>query len=83
MEGQEPPRSGDDDQPQRTLQAFAKVALAPGAWSTVDVLLDRQAFATWDVVTHGWVVPPGAYAIAVGTSSRDLVGAGTVDVAPT
>ncbi len=77
-----PPRSGDDDQPRRTLQAFSKVSLAPGASSLVELLLGHRAFATWDVATHGWIVPAGTYAIAVGTSSRDVVSAGTVDVAP-
>ncbi len=75
----EPPRSGDDDQPVRTLAAFAKVALAPGASTTVELTLDRRAFATWDVDTHSWVVPAGTYRISVGASSRDLADAGTID----
>ena len=75
----EPPRSGDDDQPVRTLGAFAKVALAPGASTTVELTLDRRAFATWDVDAHSWVVPAGTYRISVGSSSRDRADAGTID----
>jgi beta-glucosidase len=76
----EPPRSGDDDQPLRTLAAFAKIAVAPGASSTVELALGRRAFSTWDVGAHRWVVPAGTYAIGVGTSSRALVAAGAVSV---
>src|SRR4029079_17487525 len=71
------PRSGDDDQPVRTLAAFAKVALVAGASTDVELALDRRAFSTWDVAAHAWVVPAGAPAIAVGQSSRDLTPAGT------
>lgn len=72
------PRSGDDDQPLRTLAGFAKVALAPGASTTVELPLGRRAFATWDVDAHAWVVPAGDHEISVGTSSRSLASAGTV-----
>lgn len=72
------PRSGDDDQPLRTLAAFTKVTMAPGATRTVELTLDRQAFATWDVDAHAWVVPAGEHAVAVGTSSRELSPAGSV-----
>jgi beta-glucosidase len=77
----EPPRSGEDDQPLRTLGGFVKVALAPGASTTAELVIDRRAFATWDVGAHAWVVPTGQYAISVGTSSRALAPAGVVTAA--
>ena len=51
----------------------------PGASTTVELTLDQRAFATWDVATHAWVVPAGAYGIAVGTSSRQLASAGSIE----
>ena len=46
----------------RTLQAFAKVALAPGASTNVELTLDRRAFATWDVAAHAGSCRPATYA---------------------
>jgi beta-glucosidase len=73
----EPPVDGPD-RPIRTLQAFAKVELAAGESGAVTLQLDRRAFSSWDVAAHGWVVPPGAYRLLVGTSSRALTDAGAI-----
>ncbi len=58
--------------PDRVLVAFARVALAPGATTTVELVLDRSAFAVWDVATHAWQVEAGTYELLVGSSSVDL-----------
>jgi beta-glucosidase len=58
--------------PDRVLVAFAKVALEPGATTTVELVLDRSAFAVWDVTTHAWQVEAGTYELLVGSSSVDL-----------
>jgi beta-glucosidase len=58
--------------PQRELQQFAKVALEPGETSTVRLELSSRAFAFWDAQHHEWVVEPGEFEIAVGSSSRRI-----------
>ncbi|GII98877.1 beta-glucosidase [Sediminihabitans luteus] len=62
------------DREVRRLAAFGRVELAPGASRTVEVVLDRRAFARWDDRTHGWAVSAGEHVVAVGASSRDLRG---------
>ena len=61
------PRSAGE--PPRQLKGFDRVTLAPGESRRLTVHLDRRSFAHWH---RGWVVSPGDYRIAVGTSSRDL-----------
>ena len=58
--------------PVRGLAGFEKVHLEPGQSRTVEVVLDRRAFAHWDVVTDGWRVQPGSYAIEIGRSSAEI-----------
>ncbi len=60
------------DRPDRELKGFEKVALDPGATSTVTVALDERAFAYWDADRHDWHAPPGSYEILVGSSSRAI-----------
>jgi beta-glucosidase len=66
------PASTPVPEPPHQLGAFAKVTLAPGQTKHLVLHLDARAFAYWDTGTGGWVVSPGRYQIAVGTSSRDL-----------
>ncbi|CAM3280153.1 glycoside hydrolase family 3 C-terminal domain-containing protein [Tsukamurella hominis] len=58
--------------PRRSLAAFDKVALEPGASTTVTLDLPRRAFAHWDGPRGDWVVAPGEYLIEVGRSSADI-----------
>ena len=58
--------------PDRELKGFEKVTLDPGETTTVTVALDERAFAYWDTPRHAWHVPPGAYEILVGSSSRAI-----------
>lgn len=58
--------------PVRELKAFQKVTLQPGETKTVQLALDRAAFAFYDTNRHDWVVEPGPSEIAVGDSSRNL-----------
>jgi beta-glucosidase len=75
---------GDDDsevvRPPRELKGFAKVHLEPGASERVVIDLDQRAFSYWSVRYHRWVVEAGAFTIAVGSSSRDLLLRATIDV---
>jgi beta-glucosidase len=65
--------AGPVRRPARELRAFTKVALEPGESSTVELGLDRRAFAYWDVREHDWVVAPGEYTVQIGASATDVV----------
>jgi beta-glucosidase len=64
--------------PRRELRAFAKVHLDAGATGVAEMWLPERAFAVWEVASHSWVVPAGAYHVLVGDSSRSLAAAGSV-----
>ncbi|MGK3950959.1 family 78 glycoside hydrolase catalytic domain [Microbacterium sp. I2] len=59
--------------PRRELAGFEKIRLEPGESRTVEVPLDRRAFAYWDVTKDRWWVQPGSYGVEVGRSSTDIV----------
>lgn len=58
--------------PVRELRAYAKVELAPGESKTVELTLDRRAFAYYDAQAGDWRVDGGTYTIEAGSSSRDI-----------
>lgn len=61
------------DRPHQELKGFAKVHLAAGESGTVEIALDRRAFAVWDVDAHAWLVEGGEFEIVVGRSSVEPV----------
>lgn len=66
--------------PVRELRAYAKVELAPGESKTVELELDRRAFAYYDAQAGDWRVDGGIYTIEAGSSSRDIRLAQAVNV---
>ena len=54
----------------KELKGFAKVRLAPGERTTVELPVGRDALAFHDLDMR-YVVEPGEFAIMVGSSSRD------------
>ena len=58
--------------PVKELKAFSKVFLKPGETKRVDILLDHDAFAYYDVNKKSWVVEPGDFEFLIGSSSRDI-----------
>lgn len=64
--------------PLRSLVAFRKVAVDPGATIAVEVALSPRDLARWDPAAHGWVAEVGEYDVWVGTSSRELRGPVTI-----
>ena len=66
------------NRPVRELKSFARVSLLPGEKKTVTLTLTPSAFAYWSAKTHGWQTDPGAYALDIGASSRDIRLAGIV-----
>ncbi|WP_329213947.1 glycoside hydrolase family 3 C-terminal domain-containing protein [Streptomyces sp. NBC_01485] len=64
--------------PTRELRAFTKVALRPGESRTVELPLDRRAFAYYDVEQGRWAVAPGSYTVQIGASAARVVAEQTV-----
>jgi beta-glucosidase len=56
----------------RTLAGFASVELAPGETREVEIVLDRRDLEYWDIRANRFVLEPGTYEIALGSSSQDL-----------
>jgi beta-glucosidase len=57
--------------PLKELKGFRRVTLAPGASTSVEFTLEREAFAFWNQqMKH--VIEPGDFQIMVGPNSRDL-----------
>jgi beta-glucosidase len=57
--------------PVKELKGFRRVTLAPGAATSVEFTLDREAFALWDAHMRR-VVEPGEFTIYSGANSVDL-----------
>jgi beta-glucosidase len=58
--------------PVQELKGFARVDLGPGASEAVRISLDTRAFSFWSVQLRRWVVESGEFVLRVGTSSRQL-----------
>ncbi|MCL8011240.1 glycoside hydrolase family 3 C-terminal domain-containing protein [Streptomyces sp. AS02] len=67
--------------PARELRGFAKVALAPGESTTVEIALDRRAFAYWDITRDDWTVAAGQYQVQLADNAHDVVATATLDLA--
>ncbi|KAI4868740.1 glycoside hydrolase family 3 protein [Hypoxylon rubiginosum] len=63
---------GIPNSPPKQLRGFEKIPLNAGESAEVSFELTRRDFSVWDVVTQGWVIQEGDYAIYVGASSRDI-----------
>lgn len=66
------PANVPESDPIRTLRGFEKVNLKPGEKRTVTMMLDANAFSTYNVSKKAFVLNPGDYKIKVGASSRDI-----------
>jgi beta-glucosidase len=73
--------AGPVRRPLRELRAFDKIALQPGQTRRVELLLDRRAFAYWDIEQAGWVVAAGEYAVQVCADASTVVAEQTVTLA--
>jgi beta-glucosidase len=56
----------------RELRGFAKVRLAPGASTTVRLVLGPRELAFWDAREGCWRAEAGSFLVWAGLSSRDL-----------
>ena len=64
----------------KELKGFQAIDLAAGATAEVMIRIPRNDLAYWEQRIDGWIVEGGAYAIHVGSSSKDIRGATVVDV---
>lgn len=67
--------------PPRELKGFRKVRLAPGESATVTVTLGARDLAYWHPTARRWIVEGGTFVVEVGSSSRDIRGTASVEVA--
>ena len=68
------------ERPRKELKAFTKTHLKAGESKTVEVKLDRSAFAYYNSSLNDWYVENGRFNIYVATSSQDIKATLTVDV---
>ena len=66
--------------PEKELKGFDKVFLKAGESKRVTVVLDRSAFAFYDIVSKDFKVEDGTFEILVGPSSADLPLKAIVDI---
>ena len=66
--------------PLMELKAFERISLEPGETRTVELLLESNAFAFYDVGNRVWRVEPGRFELMVGSSSEDIRLRGAVDL---
>jgi beta-glucosidase len=67
-----PPAPSRVPRPVRELKGFARATIAPDETRTFSLAVDKKAFSYFDETKGDWVVEPGTYTIAVGSSSRNL-----------
>ena len=59
--------------PIRELRGFARVVLKPGERREVKIPFSDRDLAYWNPTSEGWIVTPGLYTAAAGSSSEDLL----------
>lgn len=69
--------------PKVQLRAFDKVEIGAKSCATVTFILDKRAFAFYDVNEKDWLVESGEYEIAVGGNVRELKCRITVNISGT
>ncbi|KAA9009353.1 beta-glucosidase family protein [Histidinibacterium aquaticum] len=60
------------ERPLKTLEAFAKLDLAPGERREIHLTLPPRAFARFDGDAQGWIIDPGRYRLMAGLSATDI-----------
>ncbi len=58
--------------PLRELKGYEKVSLKPKESKKVEIVLDADAFAYYDLNRHDFTTDSGEYIISVGASARDI-----------
>ena len=58
--------------PEKKLVAFERVNIMPGLAKTVELVLEANELAIWNLRKKKFVLEPGAFLIMVGSSSKDI-----------
>jgi len=69
------PKSGAKDrgwEAPRRLAGWTKVTLAPGASTSVSLMVDPRLLSTWDSAKRRWQSTDGPLAVSLGTSATDF-----------
>lgn len=66
--------------PEKELKAFKKVFLKKGEQKEIEFILQKRAFAFYNINIHDWCVESGEFDILIGSSSRDIRLSETVTV---
>lgn len=66
--------------PVKELKGFTKVFLKAGETKTVEIPFDDKTFRYFNTQTNKWEIEKGIYDIYVGSSSRDILLEGTIEV---
>ena len=77
-----PPASPPVELAAKSLAAFERVTLAPGASKALTLHLGPRAWSYWSTTAHGWAVAAGTRTVFVGASSRDIRLQTNVTIAP-
>ncbi|MFF3371995.1 glycoside hydrolase family 3 C-terminal domain-containing protein [Streptomyces sp. NPDC002680] len=66
--------------PARELRGFTKVTLGPGESTSVEIGLDRRAFAYWDITRGDWSVAAGRYEVQLADNAHAPVTTAAIDL---
>jgi beta-glucosidase len=56
----------------KSLAGFERVELNAGESRRVSICISRRQLSYWSTIKHDWVLPEGARAVLIGSSSRDI-----------
>lgn len=66
--------------PPLELKGFGDVELDPGEAAQLEVQIPAEELRLWSTADDAWLIEAGKYRFEVGSSSRDIRGAATVDL---
>jgi beta-glucosidase len=65
-------RNSKAHNPIKQLKGFQRLSLKPGETKLAEFVLEKSAFAYWDVDQDAYIVEPGEFEIQIGASSADI-----------
>jgi beta-glucosidase len=60
------------ERPGKELKGFVKIELKAGEKRRVELMLDQRDLSYYDVNSKEWRIPPGQFAVLVGSSSQNI-----------
>lgn len=66
--------------PLKELKGFTKISLQPGETKSVTIHIDEKAFRYWHPDQNTWVTDAGTYHVSVGSSSKDILLRGRINL---